>query len=62
MTDTQRLSYLLPTGELIRMNPTGNWRVVRRRPQVLTNRHDIDADSCEIGQTSIDFFAGFAQS
>ena len=62
MTDTQRLSYLLPTGELIRMNPTGNWRVVRRRPQVLTNRHNVEADSRKIGQASIDLVAGLAHS
>ena len=62
MTNTQRLSHLLPAGELVRMNPTSNGRVVGRRPQVLTNRHNVHADSRKIGQASIDFFAGFTHS
>jgi hypothetical protein len=62
VTDTQRLTYLLPASKLIWINPSRNWYVVSSRPQILTNRYYINADSRKVSQASIYFLAGFAHS
>lgn len=56
MSDSQRFTDLFPPSEFVGMDPPRNRQMVSRRPQVLTDRDDVHADSREIGQTSVDFF------
>lgn len=62
MADAQRLTELLPSGELVRLRPAGHRQVVGGRAQVLPDGDDVDADGGEIVQQTGNFLIGFAET
>ena len=62
VADPERLADPLPAVELGRLGPPGDRQVVRRRPQVLADRDDVDADAGEVGEAPDDLVVGLAQA
>ncbi len=49
-------------GELVGCDPAGDRQMVRRRPQVLTDRDDVASDSGEVGERADDLVVGLAEA
>ena len=62
VTDAVRLADPLPPLEFGRLGVADDRQMVRRGPQVLTDRDDVDAEISDIGQQSIDLVVGFAEA
>src|SRR3954471_6486546 len=61
VTDPVRLADRFPAVEFVRLDPTVDRQVMRRRAQVLTDGDDVDADRCEVEQHAVDLVAGLSE-
>ena len=56
------LTDALPPGELGRLGEAHDRQVVRRRSQVLPDRHDVDTEIGEVGEEADDLVVGLAEA